>query len=484
MAIWNEIGMALGGAADAVNQYRRQSTLADLGASLQGGDYKSAAQRLIASGDLHSGISLLRLGEDQDKLRAQREADKEAFSLVSGGAPAAQPASAPPANVAAAAPANDEVSRYIADAARARGIDPGVALRVYASEGKRAYVGDNGSSFGPFQLHYGGVAPGGNRVAGMGDDFTRATGLDARDQSTWRQQVDFALDNAAKGGWGPWHGAAKVGIGDRQGIGAGQPVQVADASGGVPIGGGGDQTETRIQNLTRALSNPNISQNARQILSLQLQEAERRRMESRQDADRAERRQERLDVRAARQQELDLKRQERADAVEKQTGEQANAATFATRMNEAEKIISDPRVYGSALGNKGRINEIAGKIPLFGTSMQDEQFQRYDQARRDFINAVLRKESGAAIGAAEFENAEKQYFPVPGNPPSVIAQKAKNRATAIETIAQGGNNTFRKAFSEKRAEQTQGGPSVGAVEDGYRFKGGDPSKPESWERAQ
>lgn len=29
-----------------------------------------------------------------------------------------------------------------------------------------------------------------------------------------------------------------------------------------------------------------------------------------------------------------------------------------------------------------------------------------------------------------------------------------------------------------------GGPAVGAVEDGYRFKGGDPSKPENWERAQ
>ena len=134
-----------------------------------------------------------------------------------------------------AAPSN-EVTAYIRQAAAARGIDPEVAVKVAASEGLRGYVGDENSSFGPFQLHYGGVAPGGNRVPGLGDEFTKTTGLDARDPGTWKQQVDFSLDQAAKGGWGPWHGAAKVGIGERQGIG-GAPVQIADASGRIPIGG-------------------------------------------------------------------------------------------------------------------------------------------------------------------------------------------------------------------------------------------------------
>jgi hypothetical protein len=105
-----------------------------------------------------------------------------------------------------------EVADYIAREAAKRGIDPRVALQVAASEGARGYDpskpdrgGDQGTSFGPFQLHYKSDIPG-FRNAGMGDDFTRQTGKDARDSSTWKDQVGFALDHAAKHGWRNWHG--------------------------------------------------------------------------------------------------------------------------------------------------------------------------------------------------------------------------------------------------------------------------------------
>lgn len=104
------------------------------------------------------------------------------------------------------ASSTNEVEAYIRQAAAARGIDPEVAIAVYRSEGARGYIGDQGSSFGPYQLHYGGVAGGGNAVSGLGDTFTKQTGLNARDQSTWKAQVDFSLDQAKSGGWGPWHG--------------------------------------------------------------------------------------------------------------------------------------------------------------------------------------------------------------------------------------------------------------------------------------
>ena len=58
--------------------------------------------------------------------------------------------------------------------------------------------------------------------------------------------------------------------------------------------------------------------------------------------------------------------------------------------------------------------------------------QRVEQAQRNFVNAVLRQESGAVISDQEFENARKQYFPQPGDKPEVIAQKRQNRKTAIE----------------------------------------------------
>src|SRR5208282_2704215 len=56
--------------------------------------------------------------------------------------------------------------------------------------------------------HYGGV-PGvskGNAVPGLGDVFTKTTGLQASDPSTTRAQIDFVLDYAKSHDWSPWHG--------------------------------------------------------------------------------------------------------------------------------------------------------------------------------------------------------------------------------------------------------------------------------------
>src|SRR5262249_53885432 len=49
----------------------------------------------------------------------------------------------------------------IAARARALGLDPKAVLAVAAQEGLGGGIGDNGTSFGPFQLHYGGAYPSG-----------------------------------------------------------------------------------------------------------------------------------------------------------------------------------------------------------------------------------------------------------------------------------------------------------------------------------
>lgn len=111
---------------------------------------------------------------------------------------------------------------YIRSAAKKRGVDPNVAVAVARSEGLgRSYAGDRGSSFGPYQLHMGGLTGGEDAVGGLGDTFMRQTGLDPRNPATWKAQVNFALDQAAMHGWGAWHGAQRIGLPDYAGIGAG-----------------------------------------------------------------------------------------------------------------------------------------------------------------------------------------------------------------------------------------------------------------------
>ena len=60
--------------------------------------------------------------------------------------------------------------------------------------------------------------------------------------------------------------------------------------------------------------------------------------------------------------------------------------------------------------------------------------QKAQQAKRDFILASLRYESGAAIHQNEYDNQEKVFFPQTGDSPEVIAQKAAARRRVIESL--------------------------------------------------
>ena len=74
--------------------------------------------------------------------------------------------------------------------------------------------------------------------------------------------------------------------------------------------------------------------------------------------------------------------------------------------------------------------------------MKDPVQQKYEQAQRNFVNALLRKESGAAISEAEFDNARKQYFPQPGDDDSAIEQKRQNRLSVIENMSRSAGGAF------------------------------------------
>ena len=60
--------------------------------------------------------------------------------------------------------------------------------------------------------------------------------------------------------------------------------------------------------------------------------------------------------------------------------------------------------------------------------------QQYLAAKMNFITAVLRKESGAAISATEFETEDMKYFPQPGESAATIEQKRLARKTAIDAM--------------------------------------------------
>lgn len=161
-------------------------------------------------------------------------------------------ASAAPATPSSGNPTSREQESYIRAAAIKRGIDPNIAVDVARSEGLNRYVGDQGTSFGPFQLHYKNNIPGLSN-SGLGDEFTKRTGKHASDPSTWQHQVDFALDEAKKSGWGAWHGwkgLPSAGLGRMPGAGAAAGVGGGSAAGDT-------NTTTSVQIGTIQVNAPN-----------------------------------------------------------------------------------------------------------------------------------------------------------------------------------------------------------------------------------
>lgn len=134
---------------------------------------------------------------------------------------------------------------------------------------------------------------------------------------------------------------------------------------------------------------------------------------------------------------------------------QAKANIFGGRMTESDRILRDLEDQGVTNSGliKGAVQGVAGLTPFVGDKLSDaagsvmntlpgiaggpsSQQQQVEQARRDFINAVLRKESGAVISPQEFANAERQYFPQPGDSKVVIEQKRRNRQIATNLMLQ------------------------------------------------
>lgn len=142
------------------------------------------------------------------------------------------------------------------------------------------------------------------------------------------------------------------------------------------------------------------------------------------------------------------------------TVEEGKNSGFLIRTRNSNSVLDELEAEGTDVGAKIRQN-----IPFgVGNFFQTPEFQKYDQARRDFVNAVLRRESGAVISVEEFENANQQYFPQPGDAPEVIAQKRRNRVDAIAGLELGAGEGAGSAIVKGR-DPAAGQPPQSVVDE-------------------
>lgn len=143
------------------------------------------------------------------------------------------------------------------------------------------------------------------------------------------------------------------------------------------------------------------------------------------------------------------------------TETQGKANQFATRMQHATETLNKMDGEGASL--KGAVLD---KWVPGGNYLQSNNYQDYKQAEQQFITALLRRESGAAIAHHEFDSYGKQFFPRPGDGPEVIAQKRQARWNALNSMKSEAGPAYKEAKPMPTANQG-GGP---VVIDGYTIK--------------
>lgn len=121
------------------------------------------------------------------------------------------------------------------------------------------------------------------------------------------------------------------------------------------------------------------------------------------------------------------------------------AASKPLNEGQSKNVIFASRAEGSLPGLEAtagaltsRINQAAGAVPLgLGKDFQSPEYQMAQQAGEEFLTAILRKDTGAAITAQEQQIYGDVYLPRPGDSPEVQAQKAASRQRAVDALRRG-----------------------------------------------
>jgi hypothetical protein len=142
---------------------------------------------------------------------------------------------------------------------------------------------------------------------------------------------------------------------------------------------------------------------------------------------------------------------------------ESKEALFADRAATAHmKITQLEHINDGTRGTIGGTLEKVVPEGIFNAAIASPDRQNYMNAKRSFVNALLRRESGAAINASEFSSYDKEYFPQVGDDATTIEQKRLHRAEVIGGLARGAGQKYHPSFTidgEGKAVRT---PTAGA----------------------
>jgi hypothetical protein len=120
-----------------------------------------------------------------------------------------------------------------------------------------------------------------------------------------------------------------------------------------------------------------------------------------------------------------------------------------------------------------------GRLPSKGAA----SFDRAVDGMRSTLTALTRVPGVGAMSDYE-TRLDQAKFPTRFEYEDVTQQQIDQIAKQLNLIELGYTDLMGETPEAEQPQQSTGGPQPGAIEDGYKFLGGDPSKPESWQKVQ
>jgi len=481
-------------------------------AGQDGADYDSIGRRLIAAGEVNSGLGFLKLGQEEKARKTQAAADAQAFGLAygrEGNAPSYGTTSGTPRanidnNTVHVAETEEDVQRL--ERATGQYVAPDldkVVRTVYGEASNEGIIGQQAvASVIANRARQSGMTPtdvvlAKGQFEPWSDPAARARMESLDPSSPEYKQLAAIVEPALKGQladptggathfYAPkaqaalgrsapsWDDGTGRDIGNHRffnhGYGPQGKVQVAQAdvpapdaqpAQGFAIPGQAQSPVTA--NLERALANPNLSDGARRALQSRLDRAykeqeEARKAEAEAPTTRQIKQQDGSEVvvqwdRQSRKW-VPMPAPEGGAAVKgppKLTETQSKDVGF---YNRGSKIIDRLDKQDQALTDA--FSKVGGNISNY---LKTPEYRQAEQTAREFLAVILRKDTGAAVTPQEMEMYSSIYLPQPADDPTTIAQKKAARRTAIEGLRMG-LGTAEILFSSQEAMQQRPTPAV------------------------
>lgn len=145
----------------------------------------------------------------------------------------------------------------------------------------------------------------------------------------------------------------------------------------------------------------------------------------------------------------------------KVTGSQNDNLGFYNRGKDA---LDNVNKVEQAIADQGLVGDI--QLQTLPGWAQTKDQQLYRQAQRQFTEARLRKESGAAIPNAEYTTDAETYFAQPGDTAETLAQKKAARESVLDSLAVASGPAYTDYYGQEYTPNSKGGNGVLTSPDG------------------